>query len=101
MLAWFYDNNRFIPLPYAIINGQVEIVKELYQCKATIYLDEAQRWSNYFAFMCRSNYLEGIKLLIETFMNTHEEFLNTIDDKENTILDLSMILRQREVSNQR
>lgn len=39
-----------------------------------------------------------MKFLIETYMNYDEDFLNTMDDHGSTILDLSIKLRQSELS---
>ncbi|XP_022955459.1 ankyrin repeat-containing protein At5g02620-like isoform X4 [Cucurbita moschata] len=63
-----YDNNGFIPLHYAVINGQVEITKEL------INATPQSIW-----------------------MKLKDGFLNTTDDEGNTILDLSIKLRQSEM----
>ncbi|XP_022956266.1 ankyrin repeat-containing protein NPR4-like [Cucurbita moschata] len=92
-----YDNNGFIPLHYAVINGQVEIMKELISATPQSIWMKLNDGRTVLHLCVESNHLEGIKLLIETFMNQHEGFLNTTDDKGNTILDLSMMLGQKEM----
>ncbi|KAG6581826.1 hypothetical protein SDJN03_21828, partial [Cucurbita argyrosperma subsp. sororia] len=63
-----YDNNEFIPLHYAVISGQIEIMQELINARPQ-----------------------------SIWMKLNDGFLNTTDDKGNTILDLSMMLRQKEM----
>ncbi|XP_023528990.1 ankyrin repeat-containing protein At5g02620-like isoform X3 [Cucurbita pepo subsp. pepo] len=66
--CFVYDNDGFIPLHYAVINGQVDIMKEL------INATPQSIW-----------------------MKLKDGFLNTTDDEGNTILDLSIKLRQSEM----
>ncbi|KAG6581830.1 Ankyrin-1, partial [Cucurbita argyrosperma subsp. sororia] len=94
-----YDNNGFIPLHYAVINGQVEIMKELINATPQSIWMKLKDGRTALHLCVESNHLESLKLFIETFMNHHEGFLNTTDDEGNTILDLSIKLRQSEVSN--
>ncbi|XP_022955458.1 ankyrin repeat-containing protein NPR4-like isoform X3 [Cucurbita moschata] len=92
-----YDNNGFIPLHYAVINGQVEITKELINATPQSIWMKLKDGRTALHLCVESNHLESLKLLIETFMNRHEGFLNTTDDEGNTILDLSIKLRQSEM----
>jgi len=59
-----YDNNGFISLHYSVINGQVEIMKELINARLQsiwMKLDDGQT----ILHLCvESNHLESIKLLI-------------------------------------
>ncbi|KAG6581828.1 hypothetical protein SDJN03_21830, partial [Cucurbita argyrosperma subsp. sororia] len=92
-----YDNDGFIPLHYAVINGQVDIMKELINARPQSIWMKLNDGRTILHLCVESNHLKGIKLLIETFMNRHEGFLNTTDDNGNTILDLSMTLRKSEM----
>ncbi|XP_022980640.1 ankyrin repeat-containing protein NPR4-like isoform X2 [Cucurbita maxima] len=92
-----YDNNGFIPLHYAVINGQVEIMKELINARPQSIWMKLNDGRTVLHLCVEGDHLESIKLLIETFMNRHEGFLNTTDDKGNTILDLSTTLRKSEM----
>lgn len=92
------DLDGFIPLHHAVINGQIEIMQELINARPQSIWMKLHNGQTILHLCVQNNHLEAIKLLITTMkFHDDEEFLNTTDNNENTILDLSMILRQVEV----
>uniref|UniRef100_A0A0A0LMQ1 PGG domain-containing protein n=1 Tax=Cucumis sativus TaxID=3659 RepID=A0A0A0LMQ1_CUCSA len=94
------DLNGFIPLHYAVISENIEMMKLLIKARPQSILMKALHNNNgkTVLHLCvEGNYLEGMKLLIPQTLLFDKDFLNTMDDEGNTILDLSLTLRRIEM----
>ncbi|KAA0058458.1 inversin-A-like isoform X2 [Cucumis melo var. makuwa] len=96
--CFVYDSDGMIPLHYAVLSGQTDVIQKLVKVRPrSLWMKLKNNGQTVLHLCVESNHLEVMKFLIETYVNDDEDFLNSIDDHGNTILDLSMLLRQRKV----
>lgn len=92
------DLNGLIPLHHAVISGQIEIMQELIHARPQSVWTKLHNGQTVLHLCAKDNHLEAIEMLIKTLkIHNDEEFLNTVDNSDNTVLDLSLMLRQIEV----
>ncbi|XP_022152683.1 ankyrin repeat-containing protein BDA1-like [Momordica charantia] len=93
-----YDNNGLIPLHCAVIRGEIKIMQQLIKARPQSIWMKLKNGQTILHLCVENNHLEAMKLLVETFaMNGDKDLVNAIDDAGNTILDLSIVLRQIEM----
>ncbi|XP_050939049.1 ankyrin repeat-containing protein BDA1-like isoform X2 [Cucumis melo] len=90
------DRNGFIPLHYAATSGNIEMMELLINARPQSVLMKLNNGKTVLHLCVEGNHLEGLKLLIALTL-LFEDFLNTVDDVGNTILDLSLMLQRIEV----
>ena len=92
------DLNRLIPLHHAVINGRNDIMQRLIDARPRFPWIKLHNGQTILYLCIKHNHLETLKLLITMIEDPQDyAFLNKGDENENTILDLSMILRRIEV----
>ncbi|XP_022973933.1 uncharacterized protein LOC111472564 [Cucurbita maxima] len=92
------DLHGLIPLHHAVINGRIDIMPLLINARPQSLWMKLHNGQTVLHLCVMHNHLEALKLLI-TMIEDHQDygFLNEGDENENTILDLSMMLRQIEI----
>ena len=92
------DLNGLIPLHHAVINGRIDIMPLLINARSQSLWMKLHNGQTVLHLCVMHNHLEALKLLITMIEDQqHYGFLNEADENENTILDLSMMLRRIEV----
>ena len=92
------DLNGFIPFHHAVINGRIDIMPLLINARPQSLWMKLHNGQTVLHLCVMHNHLEALKLLITMIEDQqHYGFLNEGDENENTILDLSMMLRRIEV----
>ncbi|KAG6592385.1 Ankyrin repeat-containing protein BDA1, partial [Cucurbita argyrosperma subsp. sororia] len=92
------DLNGLIPLHHAVINGRIDIMLLLINARPQSLWMKLHNGQTVLHLCVMHNHLEALKLLITMIEDQQDYgFLNEGDENENTILDLSMMLRRIEV----
>ncbi|KAM7497918.1 hypothetical protein LguiA_022332 [Lonicera macranthoides] len=96
----FHDQDGKIPLHFAVIKEHVDIINVLIQAKPELLRKIFDNGETLLHFCIKHNRIEALKVLVKCLGDINDRaFVNTKDDRGNTILHLAVIKKQFQTIN--
>ena len=93
----FQDQDGRIPLHYAAMRGQIEVMRELISARPDSTQVMVNKVETVLHLCVKYNQLDALKLLVDSLSN-EDSLINSQDHEGgNTILHLAVMLKQTEV----